>query len=322
MPGKSLLRRLILAVISVTALILTVAVGSSASASTSEHGTSHRHVTWHVRVGAETPDMAVTAMAFLPKHIWVDVGDTVHWTANSAEPHTVTFLKPGTSLPAFDPNNRTQTQRQGSSRYNGTTYTNSGIMATQPIFTFTKPATSYHLRFTAKGDFTYYCLLHGVMMKGWVHVRPAGTAYPYTQRDYDRAGNQQARALLHDGRLAWRHAKQSSTNHSVLAGIEGAGFAVMRFIRPHVVVHRGDTVRFFVAGPGAPHTVTFGKEPPIPAVLGPSGDRTHYAGGNLNSGVLQPGKPFDVTFTKTGKFHYICAIHDDMGMVGDVTVVR
>jgi plastocyanin len=324
MPGKSLLRRLILAVISVTALILPVAVGSSASASTSEHATWHRHVTWHVRVGAETPDMAVTAMAFLPKNIWVDVGDTVHWTSNSAEPHTVTFLKPGTSLPEFDPSNPTQTQRQGPSSYNGTAYTNSGIMATQPIFTFTNPATSYRLRFTATGDFTYYCLVHGVMMKGRVHVRPAGTPYPYTQRDYDRVGNHRAQALLHDGLIAWRHAKhvQATTGHSVRVGIEGEGFAVMRFIRSHVVVHRGATVRFFVAGPGAPHTVTFGQEPPIPAVLGPSGDPTHYAGGNLNSGVLQPGNPFDVTFTKTGRFHYICAIHDGMGMVGDVTVVR
>jgi plastocyanin len=160
------------------------------------------------------------------------------------------------------------------------------------------------------------------MMTGQVHVRRAGTPYPFTQRDYNRVGNQQARALLHDGLVAWAKAKQSSTNHTVRVAIEGAGFAVMRFIRSHVVVHRGDKVRFFVAGPGAPHTVTFGKEPPIPAVLKPSGDPTHYAGGSLNSGVLQPGKPFDVTFTKRGKFHYICAIHDGMGMVGDVTVVR
>lgn len=323
MPGNSLLRRLILAVISVTALILSVAVGSSASASTSEHAIGHRHVTWHVRVGAETPDMAVTAMAFLPKNIWVNVGDTVRWSSNSAEPHTVTFLKPGTSLPEFDPSKPTQTQRQGASRYNGTAYANSGIMATQPIFTFTKPARSYHLKFTTTGDFTYYCLVHGVMMSGKVHVRPAGTHYPYTQRDYDRVGNHQARVLLHHGLVAWRNARHAqSTGHSVRVGIEGEGFAVMRFIRSSVVVHRGGTVRFFVAGPGAPHTVTFGQEPPIPAVLGPSGDPTHYAGGNLNSGVLQPGKPFDVTFTKTGKFHYICAIHDGMGMVGDVTVVR
>jgi plastocyanin len=316
MHRKSLLRRLALAVVSVTALAVPVALGSNASAATGGP------LTWQVRVGAESPDMAVSAMTFLPREVWVNVGDTVHWTAGSAEPHTVTFLAPGTSLPEFNPFDPSQTMPQGPSDYDGTAYTNSGIIATQPIFVFTDPASSYDLTFTATGNFTYYCLLHGVMMTGVVHVRAAGTAYPYTQRDYDRVGNQQARALLHDGRVAWRQAKQAqATGHSVLVGIDGEGFAVSRFIRSHVVVHRGDTVRFFVAGPGAPHTVTFGQEPPIPAVLGPSGDPTHYAGGNLNSGVLQPGKPFDVTFTTTGRFHYICAIHDGMGMVGDVTVV-
>ena len=99
--------------------------------------------------------MAVTAMAFLPKDIWVDAGDTVRWTSNSAEPHTVTFLAPGTALPEFNPFDPSQTTAQGSSVYDGTAYANSGIMATQPIFVFTDPATAYHLTFTATGDFTY-----------------------------------------------------------------------------------------------------------------------------------------------------------------------
>jgi plastocyanin len=275
-----------------------------------------------VRVGAETPDMAVTAMAFLPKNVWVDVGDTVHWTSNSAEPHTVTFLAPGTELPEFNPFDPSQTAPQGSSVYDGTAYTNSGIMATQPIFVFTSPATTYGLTFTAVGDFTYYCLLHGVMMTGTVHVRPAGTSYPYTQQDYNRVGTQQAQAALNNGRDAWRQAiqAQATTGSTVLVGVEGEGFGVSRFVRDPIVVHRGATVSF-VAGPGAPHTVTFGVEPPGLAILAPSGDPTHYAGGDVNSGVLAPGVPFDVTFTTVGKFHYICAIHDDMGMVGDVVVV-
>lgn len=316
MPGKSMLRRLVLAVVSVTALIIPVAVGSSASA------TVAGPVTWQVRVGAETPDMAVSAMAFLPKEVWVNVGDTVQWTSNSAEPHTVTFLAPGTSLPDFNPFDPSQTLPQGSSVYDGTAYTNSGIMATQPIFVFTNPATSYHLTFSAVGDFTYYCLLHGVMMTGTVHVRPAGTAYPYTQQDYDRVGTQQALAALNHGRDAWRQAKQTqaTTGSSVMVGVEGQGFGVSRFVRDHIVVHVGATVSF-LAGPGAPHTVTFGTEPPGLGILVPSGDPTHYAGGDLNSGVLTPGVPFNVTFTTVGDFHYICAIHDGMGMVGDVLVV-
>lgn len=316
MRGKPMLRRLVLAVLSVTALAIPGALGSSASAAPGA-------VTWHVRVGAETPDMAVTAMAFLPKEIWVNAGDTVHWTSNSAEPHTVTFLAPGSTLPEFNPFDPSQTGPVGSSVMDGSAYANSGIMATQPIFVFTDPATTYSLAFPTAGNFTYYCLLHGLMMTGTVHVRAAGTAYPYTQQDYDRAGTQQANAVLNHGRDAWRDARQTHATNGrrVLVGVDGEGFGVSRFVRDHVVVHVGQTVSFYVAGPGAPHTVTFGEEPPGLAILAPSGDPTHFAGGDLNSGVLAPGAPFDVTFTTPGKFPYICAIHDDMGMVGDVLVV-
>jgi plastocyanin len=315
MPAKPLLRRFVLAAVSVIALSIPVAMGSGASAAGG--------ATWNVRVGAESPDMAVTAMAFLPKDVFVDVGDTVRWTSNSAEPHTVTFLAPGTELPEFNPFDPSQTDPQGSAVYDGTAYTNSGVMATAPIFTFSSPAASYHLTFATTGDFTYYCLLHGVMMTGTVHVRPAGTAYPYTQLDYDRAGNQQAQAALFNGREAWRHAKQAqaTTGSSVQVGVDGEGFGVMRFVRDRVVVHVGATVSFFVAGPSAPHTVTFGQEPPGLGILVPSGDPTHYAGGDLNSGLLDASAPFNVTFTAPGRYHYICAIHDDMGMVGDVVVV-
>jgi plastocyanin len=310
-------RRLALLVAGLVALAFPVALGQSATASTSSPAT------WHVRVGAETPDMAVTAMSFLPRQVWIDRGDTVHWTAASAEPHTVTFLAPGTTLPDFNPFDPTQTQAQGTHRYDGTAYTNSGIIATEPIFVFTQPAASYDLKFTKTGDFTYYCILHGVMMKGVVHVRAAGTAYPYTQADYNRVGHQQAQVLLDRGMRAWQQAKEAhpATGHAVEVGIDGNGFAVMRFIRTHAVVHVGESVSFAVAGPGAPHTVTFGQEPAGLGILQPSGDPTHYAGGDLNSGVIAPGAPFVVTFTKAGTFPYICAIHDGMGMVGDVTVL-
>lgn len=84
----------------------------------------------------------------------------------------------------------------GPSTYDGTAHTNSGIIATQPIFVFTNPASSYDLTFTATGDFSYHCLLHGAMMTGVAHVRAAGTTYPYTQQDYNRAGNGQAAAAM------------------------------------------------------------------------------------------------------------------------------
>jgi plastocyanin len=35
---------------------------------------------------------------------------------------------------------------------------------------------------------------------------------------------------------------------------------------------------------------------------------------------MEPGAKFVVTFAKAGTFHYICALHDGMGMVGKVVV--
>ena len=71
-------------------------------------------------------------------------------------------------------------------------------------------------------------------------------------------------------------------------------------------------------GMGAPHTVTFGTEPPFP--FPKVGDPLNYVGGDLNSGVMGPGGTFTVKFMKAGKFHFICAFHDFMGMVGTVEV--
>ncbi|WP_269048551.1 cupredoxin domain-containing protein [Paenarthrobacter sp. Z7-10] len=95
---------------------------------------------------------------------------------------------------------------------------------------------------------------------------------------------------------------------------------VMRFVRPTVTIHRGDTVWFSNPGMGAPHTVTFGTEPAN--VFVPSGNPGHFRGGDLNSGIIPPGGKFAVTFKKTGTFNYICALHDYMGVVGKVIVVR
>ena len=59
--------------------------------------------------------------------------------------------------------------------------------------------------------------------------------------------------------MRWYAALDS--NH-VFAGADNGAVMVMRFLRPTVVVHVGDTVTFDNNGMGAPHTVTFGEEPP------------------------------------------------------------
>ncbi len=80
----------------------------------------------------ETTDDAIQGMAFLPRTIWVNVGDRITWTAKAGEIHTVTFLAKGHALTPFDPSDPTMLFRQGSRHYDGVSYYNSGIMTDEP----------------------------------------------------------------------------------------------------------------------------------------------------------------------------------------------
>jgi plastocyanin len=110
-----------------------------------------------------------------------------------------------------------------------------------------------------------------------------------------------------------------------------ATLTILRFVPAKRVVHVGETVSWTNRDPEAPHTVTFGTEPaggPFGA-LPPSGaiDRPGHGalsapGQSVNSGFLAQDDRFQVTFTAPGTYPYICALHDDLGMVGTIQVVR
>lgn len=297
------------------ALLGSMIVASPANASTwSPHA-------WTVLAGSQSRDREIQGMAYLPSKIVVDEGDTITWRANSAEMHTVTFLAAGQTLDSLQPFNPAVPEEvfpRGGSSYDGHSYYNSGLLANVAVPGF-PTVTSYSLTFPQEGVFTYYCLVHGIVMKGTVHVQEQGAAYPYTQADYNRASRVHERWILRDGRKLDASLARQASNHKVLAGGDDGIAMIMRFVRPSVTVHRGDTVWFTNPGMGAPHTVTFGVEPAN--IFAPSGDPTHFSGGNLNSGIIPPGGTFAVTFDAAGTFKYICALHDYMGMVGQVVVV-
>ena len=96
--------------------------------------------------------------------------------------------------------------------------------------------------------------------------------------------------------------------------------------------------------PTAAHTITFGTEPidTMPpsanvtvdtdgarhAVIKSTADTVHSgfivaaAQERVGLGQLPPGVTrFRVTFTHPGTFPYICALHDELGMKGKVTVL-
>ena len=294
------------------ALLASLAAAGPASAD----GGGHR--TWQVQVGSESRDQEIQGMAFLPSEIFVNKRDTIEWHANSAEIHTVTFLASGQSLQPFNPFSKDELLKRGGDSYDGHSYYNSGLLANVDVPGF-PDARSYSLSFPRKGDFTYYCLVHGMVMKGTVHVRDRGTDYPYSQADYDKASRAQERSILRDGQQLDASLAQQASNHKVIAGGDDGVAMVMRFVRPTVTVHVGEEVVFANTGMGAPHTVTFGTEPAD--IFAPSGDPTHFTGGDLNSGIMWPEDEFTVTFKAKGTFEYICALHDYMGMVGKVRVV-
>lgn len=277
--------------------------------------------TWTVQVGEESANRAIQGMAFLPQNVFIHPGDTVDWVANSAEIHTVTFLadQTVTTPPAFDPADPNMLFPVGGSAYQGGMYLNSGLLANIQPGGFPY-RTSYRLSFPATGNFTYFCLVHGEMMKGVVHVIPASRHYPYTQKQYNHEARKASEAILRDGRALAAATRESvEHSHTVALGADDGVAMVMRFIQPVITVHVGQRVTFKNTGMAAPHTVTFGTEPAN--FFPPSGDPTHYRGGDLNSGIVPPHGSFTVTFTKAGSYAYICALHDYMGMVGKVNVV-
>jgi plastocyanin len=306
--------------VSLLAVATGFAVLPGASAQTARH---HSVRNWHVWVGSESRDMAIQSMRFLPGRITVDAGDSVTWIANSTEIHTVTFLKDDAPLPPNrEFNLQTDVIPAGGHVYDGHSYYNSGLMTKMTSNDLLPPGVplihKYRLTFPKPGTYTYWCLVHGVMMKGVIHVQRHDARYPHTQRWYDSKARSEAHALVVEGRRLEAKTLKSADRHHVWTGAEDTKVSVMRFLRATVTVHVGESVTFTNPGRVTPHTVTFGKEPPPPEVFTylPSAS---YHGGNLNS-FIPPGQKFKVTFTKAGTYHYVCALHDMMGMVGKVVV--
>lgn len=305
-------------------------------------GAVHAEV-WQAVTGAQSTDKGKQALAFLPNEMWVHTGDSITWVFPTDEIHTVTFLKPGQIRPPFQ-TGCPGTTPDGTS-VTGTTCVNSGIFG---------GGRAYTVSFPVAGNFKLACLVHA-NMTGAVHVLNPAEPLPHDQDFYNRQTQSQTAELLSDGSalegLGISIARRTS-REEVAAGIgeivaTGGGsqtMSVMRFLQGRTVVHVGDTVEWTNLDPVANHTVTFGAEPadPMPPSIGVMVDldgARHAVIGSLadsvNSGFLSasrqdrvglPQTPsgvtrFRVTFRSPGTFKYICALHDDLGMLGTVVVL-
>jgi plastocyanin len=294
-------------------------------------------VEWQAGAGVSTASEAIQANTFLPRELTVNVGDRITWHLNSGEFHTVTFLS-GAAAPPFitiGPNgpelNPAAVAPSGGPTYDGTGIASSGLLV---------KGQQYALGFTKTGTYPFLCLIHAGMA-GTVHVQDAGSAYPRSQAQYDTQSLVTGNRLLATGRtlsartLAAARASgpgQAAVGTGASTGVDGS-LAVMRFLPGKLVVHAGDSVTWANEDPETPHTITFGEEPgggPLGA-FAPSGAAVpgHATLTSpdeaANSGFVGAGLPFGTTFTATfvnpGTYHFICALHDDLGMKGTVVVL-
>ncbi|VVB93512.1 Plastocyanin [uncultured archaeon] len=109
--------------------------------------------------------------------------------------------------------------------------------------------------------------------------------------------------------------------------------AYMRFTPGTLTINQGDNVMWTQLNPMEIHTVSFlaaNQVPPEfllpgfiinPEAAGPSGVDGYNGTGFYNSGILFPGASYNLTFIEPGNFEYMCLIHDEMKMLGEINVL-
>jgi plastocyanin len=216
---------------------------------------------WQASVGAQSKDKGHQALAFLPNEIWIHAGDSISWTFNADDIHTVTFLTDAQVRPPFP------VGCPGFSA-SGATFDGSTCVSAPPMIT----GGTFTVLFPTAGNYKLVCLVHEDMT-GTVHVLDTSVPLPHEQSFYDKQAARQAQDLLSAPDLLSGHLHGSSAT-AVTVGIgkilANAGghqtVSIMRFVEPELVIHAGGTVEWTNHDPITPHTITLGTEPanPIP----------------------------------------------------------
>jgi plastocyanin len=167
-----------------------------------------KHRTWHVLVGGESKDKVIQAEGYYPHVLTIDAGDTVIWTLNTDEIHSVTFTGTCSDVSCIPPCAFTvniDVSPCGSASYDGVSALNSSGRMVSSAYNWDNSIphgnTTFSLTFTRPGANVYFDL--GVAgMRGMVIVNPAGTAYPFTQAQYSGQAQEQLRSDLAAGARA------------------------------------------------------------------------------------------------------------------------
>lgn len=294
--------------------------------------------------------VGVAANDFFPGQITIHKGDTIHFTNPYAEPHTVTFVPQGTTVPAliipnptgapgsvFNPL-ATEVTDSSPATFDPHAYYNSG---------FLNEGDSADVLFDTVGNYTYLCLFHpGMELAVSVIGQPVDVP---DQAALDAQAKTESDALIATGQaFIADYVLNKTTDASGASDWEaqaggGVGLAdVLSFMPATINITTGDSVTW--NNPTAtPHTVTFGAAPPLfgttpnvdgespaeletftPGAVFPSGGNTYDGTAPVHSGIFNAigefpaGKSFTLKFTKAGSYVYVCILHP--GMSGTVVV--
>ena len=194
----------LLALVVIGSIVAAGPASAAAVASTSAPPTSSAPRTWHVLIGGQAADGAIQAEGYYPRVITIDAGDTVVWTLNTREDHSVTFMGTCQDLSSCGPpcTPLVDISPCGSANYDGVSAVESSGRMIPPGYNldnaFAHGGTNYSVTFTTPGANVYFDLsVSG--MRGVVIVNPAGTPYQFTQKQYSEQAREQLRADLKVG---------------------------------------------------------------------------------------------------------------------------
>jgi plastocyanin len=332
--SRSCRTRELLAALGVGAVMAAVLTPVAASA----HDAAEAPGELQLHAGMNDPkDPNIAVLEYLPEKVRVVVGEKVTWIFDGPEPHSVTFVPPGSPVPSAenDPSLFGPTAPTGA--YDGTTLVNSGVLPVGEPGT----AATFSMTFADAGDYAYYCVLHPNMI-GTVTVGADGVD---TQAEVDAAAEQESAQYLAEGRAAKKKLsaikpkgtkhRDGSTTWRVEMGVSTAHTGVLAFAPVPTKLKAGDSVTF-VNNSLAPHTASFGgalvpRDPLAPdvvqAVPGPS-PQALTAGTYFNTGRLPPkagttGPPrsarsYTYSVADPGSYEYVCVLHLPSGMAAEL----